>query len=633
MIVPRWFQKEAFNEIVKSIRRCVDPVLVEAATGSGKSIIVAMLSEYLVNNAPGKIVLNLAPSAELVIQNREKFMLTGNPASLYSASAGGKTLRHPVIFGSPGTVVKVAANIGKRVCAIVIDEAHGITDTIKEIIRLIRIENPNVRIVGLSATPYRLGEGFIYKIDTDGKPVGEDRANDPFFLKCIYRIGAHRLIEERYLTPPRIGVINAAAYETAGIILKPNGKFDEASNDRAFVGKGRKTSAIVADIVEQSRNKMGVMIFAATTQHAQEIMESLPPELSRMVSGDPKITSKDQRRQIIKDFKARKFKYLVNVAVLTTGFDASHVDVIALMRATESVALLQQIIGRGLRLFITKEQADNWDSYTIDQRQRILDECGKSDVLLLDYGQNIEKHCPEGDIFDPRIKAGFGGGVSAPLKAVCELCQTENEFSARQNPEQYAVDKNGYFCDLRGVRIKTEFGPMPAHHGRRCQGVFLAPGGAGVHDQCSHRWTFKPCPSCGEDNDIAARYCSHKSCKAEIINPNDKLAMEFKALKKDPKQEQTDRVVRVTVGEHFARGSGKTITKVIFETTHRNFTIWLDPSSPILARQREWAMYLGGTDNGKFYPETVTYKMGDDKFYKVLAYNQPADELILNEVS
>ena len=89
------------------------------------------------------------------------------------------------------------------------------------------------------------------------------------------------------------------------------------------------------------------MLFAATVRHAEEVMASLPPDLSAMITGD---TPKGERASIIARFKARRIKYLVNVAVLTTGFDAPHVDVIAILRKTESVGLLQQIIGRGLRL-------------------------------------------------------------------------------------------------------------------------------------------------------------------------------------------------------------------------------------------------------------------------------------------
>lgn len=626
----RWFQREASDAAIKHMRTSLDDAVIEAATGAGKSLLVADVAAKMFDMSGGKRVLCLAPSAELVVQNREKFLETGEPASMYSASAGAKNLAHPVIFGSPGTVIGIAEQIGEQICLIIIDEAHGLTDTVKEIIRLIRKANPKVRVLGLTATPYRMGTGYIYKIGADGKPVGEHRAKNPFFLRCVYRITAQQLIDECYLTPAVLGTINASSYETAGIILQGNNKYKPSDIDRAFVGQGRKTAAIVADIVAQSVGKMGVMIFAATTQHAKEIMESLPPELSRMVSGDPKITSKRDRKKIIDDFKARKFKYLVNVAVLTTGFDASHVDVVALMRLTESVSLLQQIVGRGLRLHILKEQAKKWDSYTVEQRRQIMAENGKPSMLFLDYGGNVERHCPDGDLFNPEIKVAYGGAGGAEVKAKCPLCRTENIFTARKNEDGYKLDEEGYFIDLQGNRIKTEFGPVPGHHGRRCQSFVVLRGNGGIATQCGYRWTFKACPSCGEDNDIAARYCSNANCKGEIINPNDKLSMEFKALKRDPKMEQCDEVTHMSWSPTTTRG-GKTNIKVNYETPHRKFTVWLDPSSAVLQRQREHQAWADATTHGQFYPGTITYKQGSDGFYKVLGYNNPPDTLELND--
>ena len=133
------------------------------------------------------------------------------------------------------------------------------------------------------------------------------------------------------------------------------------------------------------------MLFAATVQHAKEVLDSLPPSLSAIHHG--RKSPKADRDRIIEQFKAQKIKYLVNVDVLTTGFDADHVDVIALLRATESVSLLQQIIGRGLRI-----------------------RHGKDDCLVLDYAQkNIDRHCPDGDVFNPTIKTKSAGGESVSI--------------------------------------------------------------------------------------------------------------------------------------------------------------------------------------------------------------------------
>lgn len=123
----RPYQQEAVDATLVWVRKSSDACLIESATGSGKSLMVAALAEKLHALSNGKHVMCLAPNSDLVMQNREKYLATGNPASIYSASAGGQCLRHPVVFGTPGTVKKAAARIGAKFCAVIVDEAHGIT--------------------------------------------------------------------------------------------------------------------------------------------------------------------------------------------------------------------------------------------------------------------------------------------------------------------------------------------------------------------------------------------------------------------------------------------------------------------------------------------------------------------------
>jgi len=593
----RPYQQSAHDAAMSWVRKCTEPCVIEAATGAGKSHIIAALVSSLHSISGGKHVLCLAPSAELVEQNREKYLLTGEPASIFSASAGGACLRHPAVFGTPLTVKNKVHRFGRQFCAVIIDECHGITPTIQAIITSMREHNPNLRVIGLSATPFRLGDGYIYAMDEKGRPTGDQSCRDPYFAARVYQIGARMLIDMGYLTPPVVGSVSADGYETLDMALNSRGQFDKADVDRAYHGHGRKTAAIVADVIAQSRARQGVMFFAATVQHAEEIMASLPPGLSAIVTGS---TKQADRRRTIARFKAREIKYLVNVSVLTTGFDAAHVDVIAILRATESVGLLQQIIGRGLRL-----------------------DDGKEDCLVLDYAQNIERHCPDGDLFDPTIRASFKGGDTEPMVAVCEDCQAENSFAARKNDDGFAVDNNGYFVDLDGNRVETEHGPMPAHHGRRCQALHSAPGGRLI--QCAYRWTTKVCPHCDADNDIAARYCS--DCKGEIIDPNEKLRIEFKAMKRDPTRLQTDNVVSWEVKPSLSRAGNRTMM-ISYVTEYRSFTVWLMPESNHRARVADWVQFCTATNDGKNMPQTVTYRKDKESgMYRVHGYNEAADAI------
>lgn len=578
----RPYQQAAHDAVVEWVRHSLEPCLIEAATGAGKSHIIAAIAKTMLSISGGKHVLCLAPSAELVKQNREKYLATGNPASVYSASAGQKCLRHPVVFATPGTIKSKARTIGSKFCAVVLDEAHRIAPTIRAIIDDMKAANPRLRVIGLSATPYRTGTGYIYRTDETGTAYGPEQAIDPYFAAKVYTIRAHELIEQGYLTPPKIGAIGGDHYETLHMELNARGQFDASDVDRAFIGHGRKTAAIVADIVAQSVTRHGVMIFAATVQHAEEVMASLNPALSAVITGKTK-----DRQTIIDRYKARKIKYLVSVDTLTTGFDSPHTDVIALLRATESESLLQQIVGRGMRL------------------------CdGKNDFLVLDYAENLQRHCPDGDIFTPKVKTKVSTGDKPQIEVKCPLCSFSLSFSARPNEDGYDVDQHGYFV-LHGQQIETDYGPMPAHYGRRCYGMLSK------SEQCGYRWTSKPCPVCESANDIAARYCTE--CRAEMVDPNEKLVMDFKAFKKDPARVQTDRVVRFDLLDHVTQ-KGAEWKKAQFYTEHRSFVVYLNPEA------RDYQKLMAATSDGLKQPDTVTYRKDPgDAFYRVLAYGLPPD--------
>lgn len=596
MITPRPYQQAAAQAAFDWIRKSTDPCVIHAPTGAGKSIIIAVLAKWLRDVSGGKKVLATAPSGELVTQNAEKYRLTGEPASLFSASTGEVSMRHGVVFGTPATIKNKIRRFGAEFTAVIIDECHRITPQLTQIIEHMKALNPNLRIIGLSATPYRLGEGYIFKLDESGKPMGEQQARDPYFTARVFTIKEHDLIAQGFLTPPVVGETGAEGYETLHMLPNASGNFRKADIDAAYHGHGRKTSQIVADVVRRSVDRKGVMLFAASIEHGEEIMASLNPHHSAIVTGKTKAA---ERRAILDKFKAQKIKYLVSVATLTTGFDAPHVDVVALLRATESVSLLQQIIGRGLRL--GKD---------------------KPNCLILDYAENIDRHCPDGDIFSPEIKAGFRGGESTMGTIHCPLCGIENEFSKRPNDEGYQETYDGYFADLAGNQIMTDYGPLPTHYGRRCMGM-VKQGPTFV--QCGYRWTFKACPACEGENDIAARRCSE--CKAELINPNEKLRADFKAFKKDPTQVQTDTVLDWGHKSTISRAGNECVV-VDFVTEWRSFAVWYHPSSKARDKVTKWEQIKRATDNFSKQPTTVTYsKCASSGFYNVHAFEEPIDEV------
>lgn len=505
-------------------------------------------------------------------------------------------MRYPVVFGTPQTVSNSIDRFGGDYALVIIDECHGITPTIKKIIASIQSQNPNVRVVGLTATPFRLGSGYIYARNANGVMLDESQAIQPYFYQCVYKIDARELIGDGYLTPPVIGEIGNQHYDTSELELLPTGKFSADSVDRAFVGHGRLTAYIVADVLAKSQDRQGVMFFAATIAHAKEIMASIPHGLSRLITGDVK---EKERDKIYDDFIAKRFKYLVNVDVLTTGFDASHVDVIALLRHSESAALVQQIIGRGMRL-----------------------DDDKKDFLLLDYAENVGTHFPDGDLFSPEIKA-VNVVDGELMKVKCPLCQGENEFAARPNPDEFKINEHGIFVDLDGNPVLDDYdNEYPAHFGRRCKQIYIDKS-INQYVQCSHRWAGKVCPHCESENDIAARYCS--KCRGELIDPNEKLKLEYQAMKADPYQLQTDRVIEWKKRESLTK-AGQPCLIIEYTTTCRTFSIWYLPGDSRKRPFITYDMFCRFTDYGEVMPSTVTYRKEKSGFYAILGYNQPEDK-------
>jgi len=597
------------------MRACIMPGLLELATGAGKSWIAAAIADWVYQHS-GKKVLCLQPSKELTEQNAEKYLATGNPASIFSASAGSKCMRHNVIYATPGTVKNSLSRFGDAFGAVILDEAHNNTPTIRLIIESMRKANPNLRVIGMTATPYRSNTGFIYQYDVDGAFVTEDQAKEPYFNKLLYRIQTRELIDMGFLTPAHADPEIAAQYNAGNLQLNSRGQFDAREVERVFEGRGRLTASIVADVVEHSRGRDGVMIFAATVEHAKECMESLPTGYARMLGGDINMKRKE-RETLIEDFRAKRFKYLVSVGTLTTGFDCTHVSVIAILRATESPGLLQQIIGRGLRL-----------------------DDSKADCLILDYAENIDRHGLHDDLFTPDIRVKGGNSESFTLEIVCPECSFTNEFSGRPNPDEFQVSRDGYFLDLAGNPIETDSGPMPAHFGRRCTGQVNSLTQRGVYERCEYRWTCKECPECHHPNDIAARYCER--CREELVNPNEKLRREFQKVKADPYQPSTDKVLNWKASKSVSQSGNDTLL-CEYTTEYRTFKFWFVPDANHPKAQAAWrsineAVYSGHIapdvdtflqylDKGK-PPETVTsFRKRGGQFFEIIAHNRPEDTL------
>lgn len=514
----RPYQLAAVDKTMAYIRKSKKPCIIEAAGGAGKSHIIAEIAR-LIHDASGKRVLCLAPSAELVKQNASKFIDTGNPCSIYSASAGRKELRNPVVFATPMSILPAMSRIGGEFAAAVIDEAHNLTPTVKKIVDAMLAGNPNARTIGLSATPYRTLEGYIYRTTPSGATVSPGRAYKPYFERLTYRITAETLIEQGYLCEETI-LHPSTMYKSAWLKVLANGKFDDDAVREVFEDNS-ETARIVSEVIEMSHGRRGTIIFAATIRHAMEIFRMLPEGQAGIVAGADR---RSDREMTIARYKAQEYKYLVNVSTLTTGFDAPHTDVIAILRATESASLFIQMAVRGSRLYP-----------------------GKKDFLLIDAADNVMRHDDGKGIYKPAIFSRTKDREPTIITVHCEKCNHGNQFSARPNEAGYtSISRTGYWMveDIQTHAI--------AHYGRKCQG-------------CNHRYEGKECKKCQCLNDIAARECCQ--CGELLVDPNDNLKDSVNHVR-----------VRDLITEEVITKAGNKCLKATFDIGGKKISSWFQSS-------------------------------------------------------
>ena len=360
-----------------------DPCIV-LPVGSGKSHINAALCKDALQNWPETRILMLTHVKELIAQNYEKMLLhwPNAPVGIYSAGLKRKELGEPITFAGIQSIRNKASDIS-HIDLCIIDECHLISHKdeggYRNLLNRLRAENPHMRIIGLTATPFRLGHGLI----TDPPAL---------FSALIEPVTLAELISAGFLANLR-SKVTKEKLTTEGV-HKRGGEFIE-SELQAKVNTLEHNSNVVDEIIEKAGDRKSWLVFCAGVDHAENVCETL---IDRGISAAciTGTTPAKERDQIITDFKSGKLRALTNANVLTTGFDAPNIDLIALLRPTMSPGLYIQMVGRGTRL---KDHADH--------------------CLVLDFAGVVETHGPI-TMVRPPPKAKEGDG-EAPVKA-CDNC-------------------------------------------------------------------------------------------------------------------------------------------------------------------------------------------------------------------
>lgn len=336
---PRPYQVEAVSAALAFFN---DPRRFHAIeilpTGSGKSVVIANIGKELT----GKTLV-FQPSKEILEQNVRKFRSYGFKCGVYSASAGSKHIEK-VTFATIGSVAK-KAHLFAGVEHVIIDECHLVNPEDGMYLNFLS-KLKKAKVLGLTATPYRLTTG------ADGAMLNFITRSTPrFFSEVIYSIQNNVLFDAGHLA--KLEYFSFNLIDRSKLEMNSAGTdFTEASVAAYYrtANMSGKTITYAKEILKQRKN---LLVFTATLSEARKVVKGIPG--SAIVDG---MMGKQEREQILSDFTKGKIKCLINVGVLTTGFDYPELQAVLIARSTMSLSLYYQIVGRVMRPHASK--ASGW---------------------------------------------------------------------------------------------------------------------------------------------------------------------------------------------------------------------------------------------------------------------------------
>lgn len=415
MIQLRPYQQEAHDAIFDYWRQGGGNPLVDLATGTGKSVVIAMLVKELIEQYPGFRVLMLTHVKELVAQNFKALLKVwpDAPAGIYSAGLGKRDAHHRITFASIQSVYKKAKVLGAR-DLIVVDESHLIPHQGEGMYRRLLDDLhalcPDARVAGFTATPYRLDSGRL------------DAGDTRLFNQTVYSYGIGEGIADGYLSPL---ISKASATEIdVSKVKKRGGEFVAGSLETAA---DRVTVQAVEEMVAFGQDRKAWLVFCSGVNHAAHVRDEIRRHgiSCEMVCGT---TPRGERDSIIRRFRNGEIRCLTNANLLTTGFDAPHIDLLVMLRPTLSTGLYVQIVGRGTR---TAQ--------------------GKENCCVLDFAGNVRRHGPV-----DAVSIGAGPSASGEDTGKVDI----DSVRAKECPEcKELVALNATVCKVCGHEWPREDKP------------------------------------------------------------------------------------------------------------------------------------------------------------------------------
>lgn len=394
----RPYQRQAVDAIYKYFEENKEGNgLIVAPTAAGKSILIAKFCEEVVKLWPNTKILILAHRKELLQQNASKIIQLWPNASIgvYSAGLNTKQIGRSITVAGIQSVFRKGKDLG-WVDLILCDECHLIPNegegTYRTLITTLKEINPKLRIIGFTATPFRTKTGMLIGSQT-------------LFTDVIYNIEISDLIKLGYLCP-LISKSSIVQADLSNVRIR-GGEFIQGEAAMAF-DKDELTKSAIEEVERYASDRKSWLFFASGVEHAENIANALNERghETGCITGN---TEQIIRESLLSRFKSGSLKCIVNCDVLTVGFDAPNIDLIVLLRATQSPGLLIQMLGRGMRLHASKK-----------------------DCLVLDFGNNFERH---GAIDEIKIKPHKDGEVETTKIKVCQNCRFVVKQTAASCPE------------------------------------------------------------------------------------------------------------------------------------------------------------------------------------------------------
>jgi len=397
---PRDYQQEAVDATWSFLCRQSGHPLIVAPTGSGKSWLIAMLVAKA--REIGGRVLVVAHRKELLQQNAEKLehLLTEH-VGVHSAGLGQRDTTSSVLVAGIQSIYRKADQLGER-NLILIDEAHLIAVGENTMYRKLLLGFPDARVVGLTATPFRTGEGYI---------IGGDHLFD--FIS--HEIKTKPLVEQGFLSP--LTFKPTSEVDVSHVAVRA-GEFVQGEMQAAF-SVTEVAKAACHEIANLTSDRKSILVFCAGVEHAEFVQGYLEKITGGQVGCVTGNTMPIERAESLRRFREGEMRIMTNCDVLTTGFDSPRIDCIVVLRATMSPGLYAQMLGRGFRIHPGKETA-----------------------LVLDFGGNRRRHgSPAEDNYGASsvqssdepgtapVKTCIGCKATIPAAArTCEVCGLEIAF-------------------------------------------------------------------------------------------------------------------------------------------------------------------------------------------------------------